>query len=232
MDINTQLAVLSRIYSIYEDFINNFEMACEKYCSLCCTRNVTLTTLEGHMIVDHLLSHKKTDLFRKIKAALSNERFQPTITTNRLAELCGKGEDFFDEENKSLWGNCPLLIDNACPIYPVRPFGCKCLVSRQKCQETGYADMDSFVISANHLFLQTIEHIDSRGFSGNLIDVLHFLESEDNRKNYTKNTLTHPDMGLISNQPIKVLMIPPEHRIQIQPIVNALQNIKVPIQQI
>lgn len=228
MDINTKLAVLSIIYSIYEDFVSNLTLACEKCCALCCTRDVTLTTLEGYMILDYMASKGKLDLLEKVEAALSKKRFQPAITTNRLAELCVEGKELPDEESASPGGKCPLLIDNECPIYPVRPFGCRCLVSSQNCGDTGYADIEPFVISVNNLFLQTIEHIDSGGCFGNLTDILFFLKSEDNRKKYMEKTLIDAEKGLIPNQSIKILMIPPEHRIRIQPILKSLQKIKVP----
>ncbi|MBW2639092.1 MAG: hypothetical protein JRE10_02730, partial [Deltaproteobacteria bacterium] len=47
----------------------------------------------------------------------------------------------------------------------------------------------------------------------------------NNRHNYKKNTMDHPDAGLIPNLKITVLMIPPEHRVEITPILKALQNI-------
>ena len=37
--------------------------------------------------------------------------------------------------------------------------------------------------------------------------------------------MNHPDAGLIPNLKITVLMIPPEHRVEITPILKALQNI-------
>jgi hypothetical protein len=76
--------------------------------------------------------------------------------------------------------------------------------------------------------LQVIEHIDASGFSGNLADILMFLATKENRRAHEANALKFPNAPLISNLPIKVLMIPPEHRMHIQPILNALNNINVP----
>jgi len=89
----------------------------------------------------------------------------------------------------------------------------------------GYAEVDPFVLSVNNLFLQVIEHVDFQGFSGNLIDVVKFMASKNNRHNYKKNTMDHPGTDLIPNLKITVLMIPPEHRVEITPIIKALQNI-------
>jgi hypothetical protein len=227
MDLNSKLAVLDQIYKIYDKFVAKLDIACKKYCAGCCTRNVTMTTLEGYLIATHMISYGKSGLFEHIERAIPKKRFQPQTTTNRLADLCMKGEDPPVEIHENSNGCCPLLKDNLCPIYPVRPFGCRCFVSKEDCRKKGYAQVDPFVITVNNLFLQFIEHVDSQGFSGNLIDVLIFMASEKNRRNYQRNTLDYPDTGLISNLKITVLMIPPEHRVKIRPILNALKKISV-----
>ena len=102
------------------------------------------------------------------------------------------------------------------------------MVSTRNCHETGYAEVDPFVISVNNLFFQTIENIDSSGLSGNLIDVLLFLESEDNRKHYVEHNLERINTELIPNCPVKSLMIPPEHRVRIKPILDKIGRIHVP----
>jgi Fe-S-cluster containining protein len=226
MDLNIKIAVLDQIYRIYDGFVTKLNIACKKYCTGCCTRNVTLTTLEGYLIATHMISYGKTGLFENIERAIPKRRFQPQTTTNRLADLCMKGEDPPEEKHDGSNERCPLLKDNLCPIYSVRPFACRCFVSKKDCRKQGYAEVDPFVLSVNNLFLQFIEHVDSQGFSGNLIDVLTFMASKTNRHNYKKNPQNHPGAVLIPNLKITVLMIPPEHRVEITPILKALQNIK------
>jgi len=226
MDLNSKLAVLDQIYRVYDEFVANLHIACKKYCAGCCTCNVTMTTLEGYCIAKHMISYGKSSLFENIAKAIPARRFQPQTTTNRLADLCATGEDPPVEGNERLNGSCPLMKDNLCPIYQVRPFGCRCFVSKHDCRDKGYAEIDPFILSVNNLFLQFIEHVDSQGFSGNLIDVLKLMASKINRHNYKRNTLNNSDIGLIPNLKITVLMIPPEHRVKIKPILNALQRIK------
>ena len=173
-----------------------------------------------------MISYGKSGLFENIKRSIPKRRFQPQTTTNRLADLCIRGKDFVKEENDYVNGSCPLLKDRLCPVYQVRPFGCRCFVSKHDCRDKGYAEIDPFILSVNNLFLQFIEHVDSQGFSGNLIDVLKLMASKINRHNYKRNTLNNSDIGLIPNLKITVLMIPPEHQLEIKPILNALQNIK------
>jgi hypothetical protein len=99
-------------------------------------------------------------------------------------------------------------------------------VSRSDCGEKGYADMDDFVLSVNTLFLQAIEHLDAKGCSGNLIDVLEVMASKKNRQAYENNTLKCGAAGLIANQSLKILMIPPEHREKMEPLLKSLREVR------
>jgi Fe-S-cluster containining protein len=225
LDLSDRIDVLDQIYKIYDSFTAGLELACQKYCSTCCTRNVTMTSLEGYKIADHLIENSKTELLKKIKDESNKKSFQPKITTNKIADLCIQGKDIPDEEIDSSWGSCPLLINDECPIYTVRPFSCRCMVSKTNCIDK--AEMDEFVLTVNNVFLQYIEHIDHQGFSGNFTDVLFFMESEDNRKSYGIKDLTNTGEELIKNMPMSILLIPPEHKNKIKPIINSLQTIKV-----
>ena len=122
---------------------------------------------------------------------------------------------------------CPFLADDLCPLYAARPFGCRCLVSRQDCGKEGVAKIDDFVLSVNTIFLQTIEHIDAGGFTGNLLDVLALMAIKENRQAYAEGKLRCPSAGLIPNQPLKILMIPPEHRTKMEPVLKSLRNIRI-----
>ena len=225
MDLYTKLDVLDRIYKIYDTFTDSLELACQKYCSICCTRNVIITTLEACKIADHLIKNGKSELFKKIKDESYKKRFRPIITTNKIADLCIQGKELPDEEIDSSWGSCPLLKNDECPIYTVRPFSCRCMVSKTNCIDK--AEMDPFVLTVNNVFLQYIEHIDQQGFSGNFTDILLFMESEDNRRNYSMELLKNSGKDLIKNMPMSILLIPPEHKNKIKPIINSLQTTKV-----
>lgn len=225
MDVDIRLTVLDRIYAIYDDFAAGLDVACRKYCAFCCTCNVTLTTLEGYQIVEHLVTTGQSHLLANIESELGCKRFRPTISINALAENCMQGQEPPEETCDPAWGSCPLLKDKECPVYLVRPFGCRCMLSQQNCQEAGAAAMDTLALTVNTVFLQYIEHIDARGYSGNLADVLALMASPENRRQYRENHMPNPPVNLIANRPIKVLMIPPEHRAGLQPILNALQRI-------
>jgi len=227
LNIASKLYILDQIYSIYDDFSAQLDLACKKYCVHCCTTHVTLTTLEGYKVIDNLIADGEFDVIKKIELTSDPKRFQPKITTNQLAEICADGLEPLEEGGTEQSEPCSFLTEKACPLYKVRPFGCRCLVSRYNCGEKGYAEIDDFVLSVNTVILQTIEHMDINGCTGNLMDVLNVMSSEDNQTAYRNNALKCQNAGLISNHPLKVLMIPPEHRPRMEPILQALRKIKI-----
>ena len=227
MNIDSKLTILDQVYAIYDKIAASLELACQKKCDHCCTSGVTLTTLEGYKIVEHPIPDTETDVIHKIQFASEIERFRPQITTNRLAQLCAAGVDPPEETANLNQQACPLLSDHQCPIYQLRPYGCRCLVSHHNCGEKGYAEIDDFILSVNTVFLQIIEHVDAGGCSGSLVDVLQAMSNEQNRKAYCKSALHCSANKLIPNQPLEVLMIPPEHRAKMEPILQDLRRLTI-----
>jgi Fe-S-cluster containining protein len=225
MAISVKLAALEKIYSIYDEFTAALELACKKSCAYCCTTSVTLTTLEGYKIIKQLKSEKNTDWIDNIQRASEKAHFQPKMTTNQLARMCAAGIDPSEEEQPASL-TCPFLNDDQCPMYTVRPFGCRCLISRHDCGRHGYADIDDFALSVNTVMLQTIEHLDAGGCSGNMLDVLKVMAGQENRRAYEENKLNCVMTRLIKNQPLKILMIPPQHRTRMEPILQSLRDIR------
>jgi len=225
MPLEKKLEALRRIYEIYDRFSAGLDVACEKNCSHCCTTSVTLTTLEGHLIVKHLVAAGKMSTIDRLKFLAGTKHYQPQVSTNRLAELAAADARIPPEEPAASDHACPLLADGLCCIYDLRPFGCRCFFSLNNCAHTGFAAIDDFSASVNTVFLQVIEHLDQTGCSGNLIDVLPVLASEEHRRAHENGTLKCRVGGLIENWPLKVLMIPPEHRKRIEPILEELRQI-------
>ncbi len=221
---NKKSEILKNLYKIYDDFISNQNLACEKHCSDCCTRNVTLTTLESLNILSHV-NEKDSELIKNVKNDIDKKRFQPQITINGIAELCIERKNIPEDDiNDEEMGVCPLLNDKSCSIYEVRPFGCRCMVSTENCSTAGIAEMDPFILTVNNVFQQYIEHIDNNGYSGNLSDILLFLDEEDNFQKYIDNNLIETDL-LVKNRPAKMLMVPPEHKTKIQPVLESIQKV-------
>ncbi|WP_155317429.1 YkgJ family cysteine cluster protein [Desulfosarcina alkanivorans] len=227
MNLNAKLTILEQMVDIYDRFIGEFDLACEKYCAHCCTANVTMTTLEGYRIITHLEKAGDMHCLETIARQSHPDRFKPRVSINRMADICARDGDPPEEQMDPSAGPCPVLADDACSLYGVRPFGCRCMVSARNCGQTGFADMDPFILTVNDVFLQHLEHIDAQGFSGNFSDVMQFLDSEKNRQAYTAGQLGPPPAGLVANQPVFVLMIPPEHRDRIQPWLKQIRSIQV-----
>ena len=221
-----RIHILQEIYRIYDHAIRAFHIACRNHCAHCCTCNVTMTTVEGQLIIAYLAAGRPADEWSKIQSKASQNRFQPSITTNHMAALCMQGRDLPDEANDPAWGPCPLLAIDECPIYPVRPFGCRCMISSEDCRGADSAVMDPFVLTLNNLFLQFIEHIDRPGAWGNFTDVLLFLQPEARQRQYQSgHTMQLEDTPLAANRAIPMLLVPPEHQERIRPVLTALQKI-------
>ena len=221
MDSDTRNTLLRQIYAIYDVFAGDLAVACHKGCAACCTRNVTMTSLEGGLMICHLAEsnpHWRTALLETVE----RPRFHPQVTINQLAQLCAMDEEIPEETIDPRSGPCPLLADDSCPVYDVRPLGCRAMVSKTLCPENGAAEMPDFVLTVNNVFLQYIEAIDHQGISGNLIDMLLHLSSDPSDFVDIRN-LRHRPSHLLPNHPIPVLMIPPEHRQRMQPLLEAIQ---------
>ena len=190
MELNLKLFVLDRLYDVYDSFSQTLDLACRKHCAHCCTTNVTLTTLEGYHLGRHLKASGQVDIIGKLMEKSSLKRFQPRFTINQMANWCREGKDIPPEAPHQFRTPCPVLNNNACPVYTARPFGCRCFCSVSRCSEHNIAEVDPFVISVNDVFLQYIEHIDSGGYTGNLIDVMTYLETSGPQKDYRRDSRT------------------------------------------
>jgi hypothetical protein len=102
------------------------------------------------------------------------------------------------------------------------------MVSREVCETEGRADMPALIVTVNHVFMQTIEHIDRPGCTGNLVDVLSMLSDGDSRDGYRSGRPDCRRHRLLDNQPMEVLMVPPEHRGRVRPLLDAIHGIQVP----
>ncbi|MBF0113303.1 MAG: hypothetical protein HQK74_11320 [Desulfamplus sp.] len=93
------------------------------------------------------------------------------------------------------------------------------MISKKRCNVTGFAEIDEYMVTLSNLFMQYLEHVDNGGYFGNLSDIL--LLEADNKK----YGLANLSENLLVNKPIEMLMVPPEHRGKIAKIINAIQKI-------
>ena len=224
--MNSRLHTLAIIYSIHAQELKADTLACAKGCATCCTRNVTLTSLEGHRLHQWILENRP-ELMARVKEESQKPRQIPTYTMNGLTEICMRGEEVPEEESDPAWGACPLLSeDGVCQVYEARPFACRSMVSKTRCQGGGFAEMDEFTLTVNNVLLQYIEHTDDKGLTGNLTDMLLLLEDDEVRKAHDQETLTAPSDRFVANRPAQGLMVPPPHRERIGAMMQEIQSRK------
>jgi Fe-S-cluster containining protein len=214
---------LNHIYQLYDQVMKSETLACGPGCAGCCTCNVTLTSLEARWMIDVLPPARQESLREAISLRFPAKRYLPKTSTNRFARLCMEDADLPEEENDPTWGKCPLLENDRCTVYDVRPFGCRAMVSKTDCRKTGSAQMPPWVLTVNNVFFQAIEHLDQDGYSGNLSDMLLLAlsGSEASHRSMQNHDLENKEM-FVKNEPIPCLMIPPEHRERMTPIVRDL----------
>jgi len=223
MPFRDRLQQLETLYGLYEDITAELEVACAKGCADCCTRNVVLTTLEGYRLAEHLAGDRP-DIFDALRAEIESPRFIPKMTTNSLAQFCMEGREPPEESMAPAQTRCSILSKSECAAYPVRPFACRCMVSQIRCTDAGHAEMDDFTVTVNTVFLQFIEHIDTQGCSGNLVDILLCFESETDRRRYRLGRLGCPAPALVLNRPIPVLMVPLQHQMRLGPWIHSIRK--------
>ena len=114
MNVETRLAVLGQLYHIYEQFIGAEKVACRKGCALCCTRNVTLTTLEGYYIVKHLGPQGQAEVFQALRQQAAGPRLRPGLTINGMAACCARGGEIDDESGDP----APFMLQDLLAVGP------------------------------------------------------------------------------------------------------------------
>jgi Fe-S-cluster containining protein len=211
--IRQPFALLEQIYARHEKLLEKMDLACRIGCDSCCTRNVTVTSLEADSITRYLAATDTMDLLENLETAKELPRFQPLTTTNTLAHLCRNGKVPPEETCDPAWRPCPLLKDHRCSIYAARPFACRCMVSKSVCRHGGQAEIDDFLLAIHTVFMQFIEHADASGCTGNLIDMLPL----------TGHPL--PENGFIPNRPIEMILLPPEYQARGHKIVTDLSEL-------
>ena len=216
---------LERLYHIHDTFCaGSGAYACRKGCDTCCTANVTMTTLEGIRLLEHLETAGRNKALAALDAQAGGSRFRPLVTINQLAGLCMRDEEVPEETVDPRSGSCPLVTDRMCPGYDARPFGCRSMLSRTTCDPAGEADMPGAVMAVNTVLAQYLEAVDQPGFTGNLLDVLSYLRNPIHRQCYQDQQVISKPNLLLANQPLPVLMVPPEYREHTQSVIRQVQQ--------
>lgn len=224
-ETGSKLDVLKKVYALYDTAVGHFQAECHPKCSSCCTCNVTVTRLETAFLIDCLTDTERKALGNRLAHYFPEQRYIPKMTTNCFARLCAQGKTIPEEDNDPSWGRCPILEDDMCGLYHTRPFGCRALMSQVSCEKNGYAQVPPIVLSINNLFVQYIEHLDAKGFSGNLSDMLTVFLPVGRAGPCPGSPGNTNDARFVFNEKITVLMVPPEHRQKLGPLLGQLSGL-------
>jgi len=204
----TQQLLLATLYDAFAQWASAFAFACRKGCATCCTRSVTMTSLEGDGIMAFLDETGR-------RSELAAPAFQPSAnrmarcTTNAFVAAHLAGESVEEAESWDL-RPCPFLRDESCSIYPVRPFGCRLFASQDPCAASGVAEMPPGYFAGATVLLQYIEHLDNGGRWGTMVELLAGLNTGQ-AENYGEPTA-----------PIPGFLIAPDEHALIEPLLHDL----------
>jgi len=165
--------ILKKIYTLFTEWGSDRKIACCKGCAVCCSQNVTITALEGEIILRFIIDNNIEQWFAgKLQEDKTHHR--PKMTTNDFARACLQERDV---DFAAIPGRtpCPFLEDNVCRIYPARPFGCRMMISERTCSADTPALVPNHYLSASSAVAQIIEHLGQKEYWGNMLDVLPAL---------------------------------------------------------
>jgi Fe-S-cluster containining protein len=157
----------------FDQWAAQYMRVCSKGCSCCCTENVTITALEGERILRFCMSNGLTQWLAETLLQPAQVS-RPRMTTNEFAHACLSGRETVPDSGGGLTV-CPFLAEDACRIYPVRPFSCRCFISASRCSATQPALLDESYLTASTAMLQLIEHLGQKEYWGIMTDVLMAL---------------------------------------------------------
>ena len=207
--------LLHAIYGIYADWVSRFPLVCQKGCAACCTQSVTMTSLEGEIILDGIRELEREKwLFEKLAQTTPGES-RSLMTTNQFAEACLKQLEV-DNETLCDWdlSPCIFLEDAGCSIYELRPFGCRSFGSLVRCRPEGSAEITPIHLTVNTVFSQIIEHLSSgSGHWSSMTDILHSLADKEP---------TLFEKHLLPARPVPGLLLEPQEVQEVQSLLKRL----------
>jgi Fe-S-cluster containining protein len=217
--------ILKVIYNSFDDWASDDNWACQKGCASCCTQNVTITALEGEVVLNYIIAEGREEwLMDRLQGELSPQRPQQTL--NSFARSCMAGENT-ETPDQTSFSPCPFLDQNCCSIYPARPFNCRCFLSLHSCSPDRPALISEEYLAASTAVNQLIEHLGQREYWGNMLDVLPSLldisayRSISNRL-FDKTAIVRARVNTLVAQPLPGFMLSEEDFEKVSPL---LENI-------
>lgn len=162
--------LLHTIYTCFNDWADRFSFCCSKGCSVCCTQNVTITSLEAKNIIHFLHSNNRIKLtVRQLRRVKHTQA--PRLTTNEYVQGSIDNHELHQQHTDQST-TCLFLEENVCTIYPVRPFSCRCFTSQKICTAENPASIPDEYLYGAIITQQILEHLDQSRPWGSMTDML------------------------------------------------------------
>jgi Fe-S-cluster containining protein len=151
------------VHKQIDEIIEQEKKCCTKGCSFCCYQQIEIVDIEKEVIIDFLNDKVDENTKEIIKENLNNwlDFFDENTPNNKVLN----GQDVFvDFKNKigKRGLKCPLLIDNLCSIYEMRPITCRIHYaehSPEKCDENKTRDSARNGIGLRGHFIESIKSL-------------------------------------------------------------------------
>jgi Fe-S-cluster containining protein len=206
--ISHKKELLRSIYRVYSLWVERFPLACQKGCAACCTQSVTMTSLEGEIILDFFKESGRDNRLAATLAQSASGKNRAELTTNDYAKACLEHQDIA-EDTLGEWNftPCVFLREDECSIYEARPFGCRSFGSLVRCSDKSGAEIVPIHLTVNTVFSQIVEHVCSGdGYWGNMTDVLGGLLENEASDSAGRLLPAHPIPGFLL-EPYEVKLI-------------------------
>ncbi len=221
--------ILKTIYTLFSDWNSSINVACCKGCDACCTQNVTMTALEGEIILRFI--HKADmDKWFAEKLQANRPQHRPKMSTNDFARACLQGKDveFGEISNQA---PCPFLKENFCQIYPARPFACRMMISEKTCSKDQPALIPDHYLAASTAVSQIIEHLGQKEYWGNMLNILPALcdisEHSCTAQHLNTTIMMQARMQTLTAKPLPGFLFTEDENKTVSPLLNTIFNTRV-----
>ena len=221
--------ILKAIYAIFAEWSEGNEVACCKGCAVCCTQNVTMTALEGEIILRFVRKENMQQWFAEMLQQ-NRPQHRPKMSTNDFARACLQEKNVTFEET----GNqepCPFLEEDICLIYSARPFSCRMMISEQTCSLGKPALVPAHYFAASTAVAQIIEHLGQKEYWGNMLDVLPALcdisEHEAVSRHINTTTMMLARMQTLTAKPLPGFLFTEEEEKTVSPLIHAIFDARI-----
>lgn len=149
------------VHKQIDEIIEKENKCCSKGCSFCCYQQIEILDIEKDLIIDFLNDKVDENTKEIIKKNLNNwlDVFEEKTPDNKVLNVQDVFIDFKNKIGKSGL-KCPLLVDNLCSIYEMRPITCRIHYvehSPQKCDENKRRDSAKNGIELRTQFIESLK---------------------------------------------------------------------------